>query len=507
MDDFKNSNTPEQSGDYDMQPQQPAEQNIESQPQAAEQPQQAAEQQPAQEPAAQQPEEPRTPYQTPVQHPEYQPPRADAFDAAQQPFQEPLGGEQPPKKKKHGKAVAIGLCSVAAACLLFAGGALIGHLVSGDGGSAVSASASTGDTPTVQISSVPELDPDNYDVVNGLAGEEIYKKVSPSIVSVISTTASGVGSGSGVIMSSDGYIITNQHVVVDADQVTVQLSDGTQLQAEVVGMDEQSDLAVLKVEPESELTAAEFGDSDALQPGEYAYAIGSPGGVQFANTITGGRISAINRDVTINDRVMTLIQTDASINPGNSGGALINKYGQVVGITSAKLSSSAFSDTSIEGMGFAIPINNAKEIVDELIANGYVAGRPSLGITGRNLTAQEAMSANVPQGVYVYSVDERANAANEGLLAGDIITAVEGNEITTMDEINAVKEEMKAGDKLDITVYRMSAGKFIDLTITLTDQHDLSDDSTAAQSETGQGQGENGYSQYDQNPFYYFFGR
>lgn len=513
MDDFKNSNTPEQSGDYDMQPQQPAEQNTESQPQAAEQPfadeqpQQAAEQQPAQEPAAQQPEEPRTPYQTPVQHPEYQPPRADAFDAAQQPFQEPLGGEQPPKKKKHGKTVVIGLCSVAAACLLFAGGALIGHLVSSDGGSAVSASASTGDTPTVQISSVPELDPDNYDVVNGLAGEEIYKKVSPSIVSVISTTASGVGSGSGVIMSSDGYIITNQHVVVDADQVTVQLSDGTQLQAEVVGMDEQSDLAVLKVEPESELTAAEFGDSDALQPGEYAYAIGSPGGVQFANTITGGRISAINRDVTINDRVMTLIQTDASINPGNSGGALINKYGQVVGITSAKLSSSAFSDTSIEGMGFAIPINNAKEIVDELIANGYVAGRPSLGITGRNLTAQEAMSANVPQGVYVYSVDERANAANEGLLAGDIITAVEGNEITTMDEINAVKEEMKAGDKLDITVYRMSAGKFIDLTITLTDQHDLSDDSTATQSETGQGQGENGYSQYDQNPFYYFFGR
>ncbi len=117
------------------------------------------------------------------------------------------------------------------------------------------------------------------------------------------------------------------------------------------------------------------------------------------------------------------------------------------------------------------------------------------------------MSANVPQGVYVYSVDERANAANEGLLAGDIITAVEGNEITTMDEINAVKEEMKAGDKLDITVYRMSAGKFIDLTITLTDQHDLSDDSTATQSETGQGQGENGYLQYDQNPFYYFFGR
>ena len=497
MDDFRNNYTPASHGDDDMQPQQPSvEQNAQSQ-------------QPAQEQAAPHYEEPRTLYQTPVQHSEYQPPQA-ASDTAQQ--QDTAGGApQPPKpKKRHGKAVAIGLCSVAAACLLFAGGAVIGHLVSGDNGAAVSASASTGDTPTVQISSVPELDPDNYDVVNGLAGEEIYKKVSPSIVSVISTTANGMGSGSGVIMSADGYIITNQHVITDADQVTVQLSDGSQLQAEIVGQDEQSDLAVLKVEPESELTAAEFGDSDQLQPGEYAYAIGSPGGVQFANTITGGRISAINRDVTINDRVMTLIQTDASINPGNSGGALINKYGQVVGITSAKLSSSAFGEASIEGMGFAIPINTAKEIVDELIANGYVAGRPSLGITGTNLSAQRAAYMNVPQGVYVYSVDERAHAASEGLLAGDIITAVNGDEITTMDEINAVKEEMKAGDKLNITVYRMSAGQFIDLTITLTDAHDLSEDNGSTQQAEQQapqeGQGENGYSQYDQNPFSYFFG-
>lgn len=520
MDDFRNNDTPEAHGDEYMEPQQPSEeQDTQSLPeqQAAGQPAQAGwpaqEEQPVQD-AAPQYDEPRTPYQTPVQHPEYQPPRADAFGPVpeQPPVQEAFGPAQPPQqpKKKHGKAVVIGLCSVAAACLLFAGGAVIGHLVSSDNGGAVTASASADGTPTVQISSVPELDPDNYDVVNGLAGEEIYKKVSPSIVSVISTTANGMGSGSGVIMSEDGYIITNQHVIADADQVTVQLSDGSQLQAEIVGQDEQSDLAVLKVEPENTLTAAEFGDSDALQPGEYAYAIGSPGGVQFANTITGGRISAINRDVTINDRVMTLIQTDASINPGNSGGALINKYGQVVGITSAKLSSSAFSDTSIEGMGFAIPINTAKEIVDELIANGYVAGRPSLGITGTNLDAQRAAYMNVPQGVYVYSVDERAHAAQDGLLAGDIITEVNGQEITTMDEINAIKEDLEAGDTMDIRVYRMSAGKFIDLTVTLTDAHDLADDSASAQQSEQQapqqGQGENGYSQYDQNPFSYFFG-
>ena len=271
-------------------------------------------------------EEPRTPYQTPVQHPAYQAPY-------QAPHAEPAGQPQPPKKKKgRGKGIVIGLCSVAAACLLFAGGAVIGHIVSNNGGAPAGGGTTAGSMPTVQISDTPEYDPDNYDVVNGLAGEEIYKKVSPSIVSVIATG----GSGSGVIMSEDGYIITNNHVVEDAEQVMVQLSDGTQMPAEIIGTDEQTDLAVLKVEPDGTLTAAEFGNSDELQPGEYAYALGSPGGVQFANTITGGRISAINRDVTINDRVMTLIQTDASINPGNSGGALINKYGQVVGITSCQ---------------------------------------------------------------------------------------------------------------------------------------------------------------------------
>lgn len=486
MDDFNNKNTnmtPEPRGDEHTEPQQP---NME---------------QPA---AESQYTEPRTPYQTPVQHPEY-------HQAAQQPYggapyaQDPMGAgqqpPQPPKKKKHGKAIALGLGGVAAACLLFAGGALIGHMVNTGDGSAVTANAQAGDLPTVQLNETPDLDPDNYDVVNGLAGEEIYKKVSPSIVSVISTTASGTGSGSGVIMSEDGYIITNNHVVEDAQSVTVQLSDGKQYDATIIGTDEQTDLAVLKVEPEEKLTAAEFGDSDELQPGEYAYAIGSPGGVQFANTITGGRISAINRDVTINDRVMTLIQTDASINPGNSGGALINKYGQVVGITSAKLSSSGFGEASVEGMGFAIPINTAKEVVDELIANGYVAGRPSIGITGSNVESADGSIA----GVQVYSIDSRAKAASEGLQVGDIITAVNGTPTPTMDDINAIKEDMKAGDKLTLTVYRISTGKMVNLTVTLTDAHDLEGEDPAAESEQSSQNSQygNGGSQY-QNPFSYF---
>lgn len=510
MDDFRNNNTPVPSGDDNRQPQQAEGQNVQPQEMAEQQPleqqpmeQQPAEQQPVQEDVPQ-PEEPRTPYQTPVQHPAYQPPRADAFDFTQQQMQEPQDGMQPPqppkKKKGHGKAVVIGLCSVAAACLLFAGGAVIGHMVSGGDGGAVAASADAGDgeLPTVQISSTPELDPDNYDVVNGLAGEEIYKKVSPSVVSVIATTPNGASSGSGVIMSTDGYIITNDHVVSGAEQVTVQLSDGSQLEAEIIGTDEQTDLAVIKVTTDQELSAAEFGNSDDLEPGEYAYAIGSPGGVQFANTITGGRISAINRDVTINDRVMTLIQTDASINPGNSGGALINKYGQVVGITSAKLSSSAFSDTTIEGMGFAIPINTAKEIVDELIANGYVAGRPSIGITGSNVESADGSIA----GVQVYSIDSRASAASEGLQVGDVIMAVDGTPTPTMDDVNSVKEDKKAGDKITLTVYRISSGKMLNITVTLMDAHDLEGDDPAAESS----QSTQDYSGSYQNPFS-FFGR
>ena len=271
-------------------------------------------------------------------------------------------------------------------------------------------------------------------------------------------------------MSKDGYIITNNHVVDGAQSVSVQLSDGTSLDAEIIGTDEQTDLAVIKVTPTSDLTAAEFGDSDELEPGEYAYAIGSPGGVQFANTITGGRISAINRDLTVNDRVMTLIQTDASINNGNSGGALINKYGQVVGITSAKLSGNAFGSATVEGMGFAIPINTAKDIVDELIQNGYVSGRPSIGITGQNVESADGKVS----GVQVYSIDSRAKAASEGLQVGDVITAVDGTPTPDMDKVNELKQDKKAGDKLTLSVYRISTGKTLNITITLTDRCCLS---------------------------------
>lgn len=454
----------------------------------SEQPAQAPQnEQPTQAPQSEQPqaEEPRTPFQTPVQHPEFrQAQQQTGFGEVPPMSQKP----HTPKNKKHSRGLALGLCGVAAACLLFAGGAVVGNMAfGGNANSDSGTSASTSDSaPTLQINSKPESDSsnssDNYDTADGMAGEDIYKKVNPSVVSVISTTSEGTGSGSGVIMSKDGYIITNNHVVDGAQSVSVQLSDGTSLDAKIIGTDEQTDLAVIKVTPTSDLTAAEFGDSDELEPGEYAYAIGSPGGVQFANTITGGRISAINRDLTVNDRVMTLIQTDASINNGNSGGALINKYGQVVGITSAKLSGNAFGSATVEGMGFAIPINTAKDIVDELIQNGYVSGRPSIGITGQNVESADGKVS----GVQVYSIDSRAKAAGEGLQVGDVITAVDGTPTPDMDKVNELKQDKKAGDKLTLSVYRISTGKTLNITITLTDSHDLEGDDPNAQTQQRQ---------------------
>lgn len=495
MDDFNmNNKTPLNSSDQNNE--QPAAETRNTAPQneqpaqapQSEQPmQQPQAEQPAQAPQSEQPqaEEPRTPFQTPVQHPEFrQAQQQTGFGEVPPMSQKP----HTPKNKKHSRGLALGLCGVAAACLLFAGGAVVGNMAFGGYANSDSGtSASTSDSaPTLQINSKPESDSsnssDNYDTSDGMAGEDIYKKVNPSVVSVISTTAEGTGSGSGVIMSKDGYIITNNHVVDGAQSVSVQLSDGTSLDAKIIGTDEQTDLAVIKVTPTSDLTAAEFGDSDELEPGEYAYAIGSPGGVQFANTITGGRISAINRDLTVNDRVMTLIQTDASINNGNSGGALINKYGQVVGITSAKLSGNAFGSATVEGMGFAIPINTAKDIVDELIQNGYVSGRPSIGITGQNVESADGKVS----GVQVYSIDSRAKAASEGLQVGDVITAVDGTPTPDMDKVNELKQDKKAGDKLTLSVYRISTGKTLNITITLTDSHDLEGDDPNAQTQQSQ---------------------
>ena len=413
------------------------------------------------------------------------------------------------KARKISKKPFIAVGCVAAAAAIFLGGLAIGsNGFTSTSSNSISSSANK-NLPTLTISSTPK---DNSTAADGevLTGKQIFDKLDQSVVAIQSmdTTGQAISSGSGVVMSKDGYIVTNAHVINDEDtnqpmsNISVLFSDGSQLAASVIGSDTQTDLAVIKVTPQKDLVPAEFGDSDSLQVGETAYAIGSPGGVQLANTMTDGIISAINRDITVNDRVMSLIQTNVTINPGNSGGALINEYGQVIGITSAKLGISYY-----EGLGFAIPINSAKEIVDELIVNGYIAGRPSIGITGEEIDQRTAQFRNIPMGLQINSIDSRANAYSEGLMVGDIITAVNGTKVTTMNEINEIKEDMKAGDKIKLTVYRPSQQKNVDVTITLTDAHDLEGTDPALQQQQQQynyNQGNNGNTYID--PFQYFFG-
>ena len=301
-----------------------------------------------------------------------------------------------------------------------------------------------------------------------LSLQEIYEKVIPSVVSITSTLSDGAATGTGIIMSEDGYIITNYHVIEDAVGLSVLLYDDAEYTAALVGGDETSDLAVLKIDAEG-LTAAEFGDSDKLRVGDEVVAIGDPLGTELRGTMTNGIISAINRDLTVDDRTMTLIQTNAALNSGNSGGPLINCYGQVIGINTMKISSYY---SAVEGLGFAIPISTAKPIIDELIESGYVSGRPAIGITILSgLTDTARAYYDLPEGVIVQSVQENSYAAVQGLQPGDVITALDGVPVTSADDLQTLLSSYNAGDTVRLTIWR--DGETIDLGITLIDAHDL----------------------------------
>lgn len=289
------------------------------------------------------------------------------------------------------------------------------------------------------------------------------------------------GTGTGIVMSADGYIITNAHVIYDDESeykagkavaVSVVMGDEneTEYEAQIVGYDLQTDLAVLKIDATG-LTPAEFGSSDDLNVGELVVAIGNPLGFELFGTTTCGIVSALNREVTINEKDMTLIQTDAAINNGNSGGPLLNAYGQVVGINSAKMGST-YGSASVEGLGFAIPISDAKEIIDDLINYGYATGRPQFGITGVTVTEADAERFNIPQGVYVYAVGEDSAAAQAGISQGDIITAIDGTEITTMEELNEQKNQHNAGDTITLTIYHAGQKQDVQLTLQEVKQED-----------------------------------
>ena len=281
-----------------------------------------------------------------------------------------------------------------------------------------------------------------------LTTPQVIQNVLPSVVGVNVETMMGAGSGSGIIFSSDGYIVTNQHVIDGAMGIKVKLSDATEYDATIVGQDARTDLAVIKINAK-DLPAATIGDSDQLVQGEGVLVIGNPLGETLSGSSTQGIISALGREIEIEGKIMHYIQTDAAINPGNPGGALVNQAGQVVGVTSAKI-----SETSAEGLGFAIPINEAIPVIEDLINNGYVTGRPMIGISGENVSQQVSMIYGLPVGIYVRYVDPQSGAAAGGIQQGDVITALNGKEVQTLAELNNVRDEYKAGDTVTLTVFR-----------------------------------------------------
>lgn len=309
-------------------------------------------------------------------------------------------------------------------------------------------------------------------------GISVAAKVLPSVVGITvefpvnsifsrgSTTTTGEGSG--IIISEDGYILTNNHIVSsssssyyyevgEASKVTVYLfNDETPYDATIIGTDEQTDIAVIKID-KTDLTAAELGDSDSVQVGEFSMAIGNPLGMQ--SSVSSGTISAVNREVTTDGKTYKLIQTDAAINAGNSGGALVNSKGEIIGINTLKL-----SGTGIEGMGFAIPINDAKPIFEQLIEYKKVK-RPYIGIGGRDLSEELAKANNLVVGVYITSIDEFSAAEKAGLKIGDVIIEADGTAIKTMDELNEIKNKHAIGDTMKLKINRNGNEKEVEITL------------------------------------------
>lgn len=328
------------------------------------------------------------------------------------------------------------------------------------------------------------------------------EKVKASVVGIVNYQQSSsmysmaAGEGSGIIMSEDGYIITNAHVIDGAVGLKVVLTDGEEYSAQIVGSDSKTDLAVIKIEATG-LTPAEFGNSDQLQVGEQLIAVGNPTGLELGGTLTVGYVSALNRQIDETSG-LNYIQTDAAINPGNSGGALANEYGQVIGINSAKI-----SGEDIEGLGFAISINDAQPIIDDLINYGYVKGRVRMGISGYEMDQFMAAMNNAPQGFIVASIEAGTPAASSGLVPGDVITAIDGQELSAYEDITKALEGKKPGDIIVLSIFRRTQGyadKELTIEIELIESVEKAaqlQDYSSSQSST---EGYNGYT----NPYSYF---
>ena len=403
------------------------------------------------------------------------------------------------------KVVALALC-----CALLGGAAGIGGALW-----AVNR-AEEKQTSDIQISSRPatEVAIKTVDGKNLMADAEIYAANVNSAVSINVTGTAGTNffgqkvqtasAGSGFVLTKDGYIATNYHVVENAETVKVTMYNGDEYEAKYVGGDEEYDLAVIKVEA-ADLQSVVLGDSDNLNVGDHVLAIGNPLG-ELTFSMSGGMVSSVNRAINVNGTPFNMIQTDASINSGNSGGPLFNQYGEVVGIVSAKYSSSN-SGASVEGLGFAIPINDVLAMIQDIMTNGYVTNKPYLAITGGSMTEEMAAQYryDITTGVFVYSVEEGGAAANAGLQMGDVIVKIDEHTITNMESLNVAKKQYSAGDTCSVTVYRAGEEVTVELTWDAVPAEEQQNEIVQEQRPSGGNQYGGGYSN-PYNFFDYFFG-
>lgn len=435
--------------------------------------------------------------------------RQQQEQAPQQPEMQSQGGQAPHKNGKN--RVGLKIASLALVC------ALLGGLVGGGTAYLVS-NSSNSDTTEVNVSNrkPTEIQLKTVDGKNPMTDAELYAANVNSVVSINITATSDpnffgqttqtAGAGSGFILTPDGYIVTNYHVVGDADTVKVTLYNGDSYDAQYIGGDEDYDIAVIKIEA-TDLPNVTLGNSDSLNVGDHVLAIGNPLG-ELTFSMSQGIVSCVNRAINVEGTPFNMIQVDASINPGNSGGPLMNLYGEVVGIVSAKYSS--YANTTVEGLGFAIPINDVQSIIKDIIENGSVGNKAYMAITAGTMTQQMAAQykINATEGVFVYSVEDGGAGDKAGLKLGDVITKLNDTQITSMEDLSAAKKGFKAGDTVTLTVLR--DGKEITTQLTFDAQPQTTDDTTdSSQSgDNSYNNGNNGYSGNGYSDLYdYFFGR
>lgn len=432
-----------------------------------------------------------------------------------------VGGSEPPKKKGgvSGKVVV----AAALVCALI-GGAVGGGAVlltrhdrNTEDNAVLEASTSEEDSSTDDNSVIRSktIDVTTNSTSTEMTPQDVYENYVNAVVLVYNqgTTSTYWGqaesqsSGSGMIISKDGYVITNNHVVEGAEKLTVMTTSGEEYDATVIGADEVNDVALLKIEGDEDFPTVSIGDSDQIEVGEQVCAIGNPLG-ELTNTLTVGYVSALDREISESSTGTTInmFQTDCAINSGNSGGPIFDMNGNVVGITTAKYSSSGYSNAaSVEGIGFCIPINDAMSIVNDLMQYGYVKGRVSMGVSVRAMDTTVAQYYNLPTGVYVAGVTSGSAAENAGIQEGDMICAIDGDETASVAALKQKLKDYKPGDTATVSIYRSSTGKKLDVTITFDEMQATTTTDESQQDETQQEQ-QNQSQQQGQtiNPFDFF---